>query len=62
MFRKLIPIALVCFASPSQADRANILFIMTDDQAPWAVGSFDGPTHAATPHLDTLDVGIHWEF
>jgi uncharacterized sulfatase len=46
---------LVCFAaSLSLADRPNILFIMTDDQAPWAVGAFDGPTHADTPHLNRL--------
>jgi choline-sulfatase len=47
-------IALACFASSTLADRPNILFIMTDDQAPWAVGSFDGPTHADTPHLNRL--------
>ena len=47
-------IALACLASSSLADRPNILFIMTDDQAPWAVGSFDGPTHADTPNLNKL--------
>lgn len=36
------------------AERPNILFIMTDDQAPWAIGRFDGETHADTPNLDRL--------
>lgn len=31
----------------------NILFIMTDDQAPWALGR-SGNTQAITPHLDQL--------
>ncbi len=38
----------------SAADRPNIVFIMTDDQAPWAVGTHDGHTHADTPNLDDL--------
>ena len=54
MLSRCLFIALACFASSSQAERPNILFIMTDDQAPWAVGSFDGPTHADTPQLDKL--------
>ncbi|APZ93608.1 sulfatase family protein [Fuerstiella marisgermanici] len=50
---------LVCLALASSfvvADepRKNILFIMTDDQAPWATGAFEGATHADTPHLDKL--------
>ena len=36
------------------ADRPNILFMMTDDQAPWATGVFEGETHADTPNLDRL--------
>ncbi|MFT5406736.1 MAG: choline-sulfatase, partial [Verrucomicrobiales bacterium] len=44
---------LACFASGSQAaDRPNILFIQTDDQAPWALGT-EHP-HALTPNLDRL--------
>lgn len=35
------------------ADRPNILFILTDDQAPWALG-LSGHPHAHTPHLDDL--------
>ncbi len=32
----------------------NILFLYTDDQAPWAIGKWQGHTHADTPHLDKL--------
>ena len=32
----------------------NILFLYTDDQAPWAVGKWSGHTYAKTPHLDKL--------
>ncbi|MCA8991610.1 MAG: sulfatase-like hydrolase/transferase [Planctomycetaceae bacterium] len=35
------------------AERPNILFILTDDQAPWALG-LSGHPHAKTPHLDEL--------
>ena len=35
------------------AERPNILFILTDDQAPWALG-LAGHPHASTPHLDAL--------
>lgn len=35
------------------AERPNILFILTDDQAPWALG-LSGHPHAHTPHLDKL--------
>lgn len=35
------------------AERPNILFILTDDQAPWALG-LAGHPHAHTPHLDRL--------
>lgn len=33
--------------------RPNILFIMTDDQGPWAIGA-GGHPNARTPHLDRL--------
>lgn len=36
-----------------QVPRPNILFIMTDDQAPWALGA-SGHPHAKTPHMDRL--------
>lgn len=37
-----------------QADpRPNVLFILTDDQAPWALG-LSGHPHMLTPHLDAL--------
>ncbi|GAB4140751.1 MAG: sulfatase-like hydrolase/transferase [Planctomycetaceae bacterium] len=33
--------------------RPNILFLFTDDQAPWAIG-VSGHPHAETPHMDKL--------
>ncbi|MEM1294779.1 MAG: sulfatase-like hydrolase/transferase [Verrucomicrobiota bacterium] len=39
----------------AKADQPNILFIMTDDQAPWAIGVWDETqTYADTPHLDAF--------
>ncbi|MEM6690215.1 MAG: sulfatase-like hydrolase/transferase [Planctomycetota bacterium] len=35
------------------AERPNVLFILTDDQAPWAVGVAGHPL-AKTPHMDAL--------
>ncbi len=35
------------------AEKPNIVFILTDDQAPWALGR-SGHPHALTPHLDAL--------
>lgn len=35
------------------AEQPNLLFILTDDQAPWALGR-SGHPHAHTPHLDRL--------
>ena len=35
------------------AEKPNILFILTDDQAPWALG-LSGHPHAETPNLDQL--------
>lgn len=40
-------------ASLAAADRPNILFVFTDDQAPWALG-ISGHPHARTPVLDRL--------
>lgn len=46
---------ICCGLRPANADqRPNIVFIMTDDQASWAVGAYDGPTNAVTPNLDNL--------
>lgn len=51
MFRLL---ALLLAALPlAAAERPNILFIFTDDQAPWALGR-SGHPYAHTPHLDEL--------
>lgn len=44
------------FAGSTAAEdesRPNILFILTDDQAPWALG-LSGHPHAKTPHMDRL--------
>jgi uncharacterized sulfatase len=40
-----------CSAEP--AARPNIVFVLTDDQAPWALGAAGHP-HARTPHMDRL--------
>ena len=44
----------VVLGSPAwAAERPNILFLFTDDQAPWAIG-VSGYPHAKTPNLDRL--------
>ena len=48
---RLPTIFLACALSLSAADRMNILFIYTDDQAPWALG-LSGAPHASTPNYD----------
>ncbi|MCA8998739.1 MAG: sulfatase-like hydrolase/transferase [Planctomycetaceae bacterium] len=44
---------VIISAQTFAADRPNILFILTDDQAPWALGVSGNP-QAHTPHLDEL--------
>ena len=39
--------------SAQAAERPNIVFIYTDDQAPWALGQ-SGNSQARTPNLDRL--------
>ncbi len=47
-------VILLAFAlSLAAADQPNILFIYTDDQAPWALG-LSGKPHASTPNMDKL--------
>ena len=47
-------VILPSFRSARAADtRPNIIFILTDDQAPWALG-LSGHPHAKTPHMDKL--------
>lgn len=41
------------FSGKSVKDRPNIIFIMTDDQGPWAFGAAPN-LNARTPNLDTL--------
>ena len=55
MILSLILVVLsLCGATVLQAaPRPHVLFILTDDQAPWAVG-VSGHPHAHTPHLDDL--------
>lgn len=53
-----LPLALFLFIlavplSQAQQERPNILFIYTDDQAPWALGA-SGDPNAHTPNLDRL--------
>lgn len=47
-------LTLLAAVSAHAAERPNIVFVMTDDQAPWAVGRYEGKTHADTPNLDRL--------
>ncbi len=51
----LLPILLWILSEPAvSADaRPNIVFIMTDDQGPWALGAAGDP-NAVTPNLDRL--------
>ncbi|MEO6434582.1 MAG: sulfatase-like hydrolase/transferase, partial [Tepidisphaeraceae bacterium] len=46
---------LSCFATTAaaQARRPNVLVIMTDDQAQWALGCY-GNKECKTPHMDRL--------
>lgn len=46
-------VAILWTAALSAAERPNIVFICTDDQAPWVTG-YAGHPHAKTPHLDRL--------
>ncbi len=39
--------------SAQSADRPNIIFLFTDDQAPWALGAAGHP-HAKTPNMDRI--------
>ncbi len=52
----LLLLLCLCAARSGFADDAsppNIVFIFTDDQAPWALGA-SGHPHASTPHMDRL--------
>ena len=40
-------------AKVPEVQKPNVVFILTDDQAPWALG-LSGHPHADTPHLDKL--------
>ena len=44
---------LLLVPSLAAAERPNIVFIMTDDQAPWAIG-VSGNKQAVTPNMDKL--------
>lgn len=54
---KMMRILVLCaalFELPAiAAKRPNVLFVLTDDQAPWAVGASGHPM-AKTPHMDAL--------
>ncbi|MDA0833107.1 MAG: sulfatase-like hydrolase/transferase [Planctomycetota bacterium] len=49
----LLGTLLVSASSLAAAERPNILFILTDDQAPWALG-YSGYAQAVTPNLNRL--------
>ncbi len=50
---RLPTIFLTLALTLSAADRPNVLFLYTDDQAPWALG-LSGTPHASTPNIDKL--------
>lgn len=61
MFNRVISCAalLLLPAFSHAADRPNVLFIMTDDQGPWAWGG-GGHPDARTPNMDRLRAeGVH---
>lgn len=47
------PTRAVNIAPEDKARRPNVVFVLTDDQAPWAIG-VSGYQHADTPHMDRL--------
>ena len=51
--RRCLLLMVIALWAKSTLAAPNILFIFTDDQAPWAVG-VSGHPHAETPHLDRL--------
>ncbi|MGY8652902.1 MAG: sulfatase family protein [Verrucomicrobiia bacterium] len=56
LHRTALAALTLCLTLPQiafAADRPNILFIFTDDQASWTVGAHGHP-HAQTPHMDRL--------
>ncbi len=48
-----LALAFLVLSATAVAEKPNILFIFTDDQAPWALG-LAGHPHASTPHMDAL--------
>ena len=50
----LLVVLFVAAGQVRAAERPNILFILTDDQAPWATGVTDPLDNAITPHMDRL--------
>lgn len=48
--------ALILGSAAIGAERPNLLFLFTDDQAPWALGC-SGDPNASTPNLDKLAAG-----
>ena len=49
----LVLVALLSSLATAKEQRPNVVFILTDDQAPWALG-VSGHPNANTPHLDKL--------
>mgnify|MGYP002834344137 CR=1 FL=1 len=49
----LLLVVVATMVSRGEAARPNIVFILTDDQAPWAIGVSGNPL-AKTPHMDRI--------
>jgi choline-sulfatase len=55
----LLLTTLLCLSVQAAKSRPNIVFVFTDDQAPWALG-MSGHPHADTPNMDRLFKSGAW--
>ena len=53
VFQLTAILCLILSSTVAEASYPNILFVLTDDQAPWAIGASGNPL-AKTPHMDRL--------
>jgi len=49
----LLGLVLAAPAAAQEAERPNVLFLYTDDQARWGMGAYGNP-EAVTPHMDRI--------
>ena len=53
VFQLTAILCLILSSTVAEASYPNILFVLTDDQAPWAIGASGNPL-AKTPHMEWL--------